>query len=120
MATANSLRARRRAALGIVPAVLMLGGAGLWWAQGDYVAGMAEAGTAYGARTACSCRHLAGRTLASCERDFLPGMEAVFLSENREERSVTARVPLIASNTATFRDGFGCVLQPWERQGLDP
>ena len=115
MAIGNRLRGRRRTALLLMVPVLALAGAGAWWAYGDYLAGMAEAGTAYGARTACSCRHLAGRPLASCERDFLPGMEAVFLTENSEERSVTAWVPLIASNTATFRDGFGCVLEPWER-----
>jgi hypothetical protein len=41
-------------------------------------------------------------------------MEVVFLSENEEERSVTAYVPLIASETARFREGYGCVLEPWD------
>ena len=41
-------------------------------------------------------------------------MEVVFLSEDAEAKSVTARVPLIASATATYREGFGCLLEPWE------
>jgi hypothetical protein len=41
-------------------------------------------------------------------------MELVFLSDNQSTRSVTARVPLLASATATYREGFGCVLEPWK------
>lgn len=73
----------------------------------------AEAGTAYGARVGCACREIDGRDLADCEKDFLDGMGLVSLSEDEAERSVTASVPLIASTTATFREGWGCVLEPW-------
>ena len=41
-------------------------------------------------------------------------MEVVFLSDDPETKSVTARVPLIAGATATYREGFGCVLEPWK------
>ena len=41
-------------------------------------------------------------------------MELVFLSDDEEERSVTARVPLLSSATARYREGFGCVLDPWK------
>ena len=84
------------------------------WFYREPIAGYTTTGAAFGARTACSCRYLAGRGLEDCAKDFEPGMELVFLSEDEEARSVTARVPLIASATATYRDGFGCVLEPWD------
>lgn len=92
---------------------LVIGGASVW-AKTDAVAGQASAATAYGARTACACRHLGGRDLGSCQNDFVPGMWAVFLTEDQGEQSVTATVPLIASDTARMREGFGCVLDSWE------
>ena len=46
----------------------------------------AAAGTAFGAKNACSCRYLAGRELGTCEDDFVPGMAAVFLSEDDGEQ----------------------------------
>lgn len=68
----------------------------------------AEAGAAYGARIGCSCRFVAGRSLEQCRDDFMPGMGLVMLSEDEEERSVTARVFPIASETARYRKGQGC------------
>jgi hypothetical protein len=88
--------------------------AGVAWFYREPIDGLTTTGTAFGARTACSCRYIAGRPLEDCEKDFEPGMEVVFLSEDEEEKSVTARVPLIASATATYQEGFGCVLEPWE------
>ena len=114
MATAKQhLSAASRPWLRIVLAVAVLVG-GLAWYYGEAVGGYGDAGTSYGAKNACSCRYVAGRSLDSCRTDFLPGMEAVFLSEDEEQRSVTAYVPLVASNTAQYREGFGCVLEPWE------
>ncbi|MFC3099797.1 hypothetical protein [Altererythrobacter lauratis] len=98
-------------AIWVLGALLVAGLAA--WQWGEPVRAQAEVATAYGARTACSCRHLGGRDLASCKGDFLPGMEAVFLSEDADAKSVTARVPLVASATAQYREGFGCVLEPW-------
>jgi hypothetical protein len=77
--------------------------------------GFAQAGSAYGARVACSCRYLGGRTLEDCRMDFEPGMEPIMLSEDAEARSVTATFPLLASETAVFREGEGCRLEPWDR-----
>ncbi len=74
----------------------------------------AVAGASYGARVACSCRFVAGRSLTDCRKDFEPGMGAIMLSENAKARSVTARFPLLSSQTATFREGEGCVLEPWD------
>ena len=41
-------------------------------------------------------------------------MELVTLSENVKERSVTARFALIVSEKATYRKGWGCVLDSWK------
>lgn len=67
-----------------------------------------------GARVACSCRFVAGRSLSDCRKDFEPGMRLVMLSEDDAQKSVTARVPLLASQTATFHEGAGCMLEPWD------
>lgn len=75
--------------------------------------GYAQVGAAYGARVACSCRFLGGRTLGDCRKDFEPGMELVMLSEDSAAKSVTARFPLLASETARLHKGEGCRLDPW-------
>ncbi|MBO9498804.1 MAG: hypothetical protein J7496_13055 [Novosphingobium sp.] len=84
-----------------------------WYYRGTVMA-RAVAGTAYGARVACSCRFVGGRDLKDCEKDFEPGMGMVSLSEDDDAKSVTASVPLLASQTATFRPGYGCMLEKWE------
>ena len=87
----------------------------LWAAFGSAALGYARAGTAYGARVACSCRYVAGRSLEDCTKDKLKGMELVTLSDNDEAKSVTARMLVLASDTATYREGYGCVLDRWDR-----
>lgn len=74
----------------------------------------AQAGASYGARIACSCRFVAGRELSSCRDDFEPGMSLIMLSEDVEAKSVTARFPLLAAQTARLRPDAGCVLESWE------
>ncbi|RVQ67867.1 hypothetical protein EKN06_07035 [Croceicoccus ponticola] len=74
----------------------------------------AEAGTAFGARVGCSCRYVAGREIGDCEKDFVDGMGAVSLSADDDAKSVTASVPLLSSTTATWREGWGCVLEPYD------
>lgn len=87
----------------------------LWFSSyGERLRGDAAAGTAYGARVACSCRFVAGRSLEDCGKDKLAGMELITLSADEEARSVTASVPLIASDTARYRKGYGCVLTRWD------
>ncbi len=73
----------------------------------------AVTGASFGARVACSCRYIEGRPLASCKKDFEPGMELVMLSEDSTAKSITARFPLLASQTATYQAGAGCVLEKW-------
>lgn len=117
MANAKSTgRARsqpRRRWPGIVLVLAVLAGSLIFAKRGE-IGGLAITGTAYGAHVGCSCRHIGGRSLADCKKDFEPGMELVSLSEDEEEKSVTASIPLIASQTATYREGEGCVLEPWE------
>lgn len=93
--------------------VAVIGG-GTFWYYDEEISGFSRAGTAYGARTACSCRYLGGRELGSCGDDFPAGMALVFLSEDEDESSVTATIPLISSTTAYHREGFGCVVEGWE------
>lgn len=114
MATANRTPAgRRRTWPSALLAMVALLGAVAWFYR-EPMAGYTTTGTAFGARMACSCRYIAGRALEDCEKDFEPGMEVVFLSEDADEKSITARVPLLASATARYREGFGCVLDPWD------
>lgn len=114
MATAKNSAQRSRPAWLKVLVVLALVAAAAAWFYREPIFGLSRTGAAFGARTACSCRYVAGRDLADCKKDFEPGMEAVFLRDDEEEKAVTAFVPLIASETARFRPGYGCVLEPWK------
>lgn len=96
----------------IVLVAALLGAAWLAWGEGLRRTG--ATGTAYAARVACSCRFVAGRALEDCAKDKLAGMELVRLSEDREAKSVSASIPLIASDTARYREGYGCLLDDWQ------
>ena len=76
--------------------------------------GYAVTGAAFGARVGCSCHFVGGRSIADCRKDFEPGMALIMLSVDADDKSVTACFPLLASQTATLRDGAGCVLEPWQ------
>ena len=108
--TGPARRARWPLWLGLVALIA----AGLAWYYRAPIMGYSGVSAAYSARVACSCRFVAGRSLEDCKKDKLEGMELVTLSEDVDARSVTARFPLLASETATLRDGYGCVLEPWE------
>lgn len=94
------------AGLAVLVVFAMLG-----WSQ---LSARAAAAAAYGARVACSCRFVAGRTLGDCRNDFISGMGPVQLSEDGGTRTVTARYLLFASQTARVQEGAGCVLDPWK------
>lgn len=118
MATAKRRRSGNRPGTGalfprIAFALLLLLGA-IGFLYREPLMGYSNTGAAFGARTACACRYVAGRDLAECRKDFEPGMGVVFLSDDAEARAVTAYVPLLASETARYRAGYGCVLDPWE------
>ena len=115
MATAKRNRShRRRIWPRALLAVVVLGAAAGWFYRVP-IAGYTTTGAAFGARNACSCRYVAGRPIGDCKKDFEPGMALVFLSDDPETKSVTARVPLLASATAQYREGYGCLLEPWRR-----
>lgn len=103
-------RRRRLRRIALVAALVLLGVLVWYWQP---LSEQASAGTAYGARVGCSCRFVSGRSLENCRDDFLSGMQPVMLSEDDQAKSVTARIPLVASATASFRPGEGCVLEPW-------
>ena len=114
MATAKNSAQRSRPTWVKVLVVLAIAAAAIGWFYREPILGLSQTGAAFGARTACSCRYVAGRELADCKKDFEPGMEVVFLNDDEDEKAVTAFVPLVASETAHFREGYGCVLEPWE------
>jgi len=101
-------RWRRVVALVLVVAVMVC----LAWVWGP-AQRYAETGASYGARVACSCRYLGGRSLADCHKDMEGAVRWVSLSEDPVAHSVSARYLLLAHQTATFHDGWGCQLQPW-------
>lgn len=97
-----------------VLAIIAVGISGAAWAFREPINGYASIASAYSARVGCSCRFVAGRSLEDCRKDKLAGMEAVTLRDDPETKSVTARFPLVAEATATYRKGYGCVLEPYE------
>lgn len=103
----------KKAALWVLALALVAIGVAAW-ANRAVIGGYGEVGTAYAARVGCSCRFVAGRSLDSCKTDKIAGMELVTLSDDVEAKSVTATFPLVASTTATYREGYGCVLEKWE------
>lgn len=113
MATANQARRRVGSALLKLLLIMALAAAVAAFFFGTAIAGFGEAGTGYAAKAACSCRHIAGRDMDSCQDDLMPNMWAIWLTEDVDTMSVTATVPLIASTEATYQDGPGCVLEPW-------
>jgi hypothetical protein len=74
----------------------------------------AQLGAAYGARIGCSCRYVEGRAMGSCDSDKEPGMGLVRLTDLPDARAVEGSVPLLASRTARFKPGWGCLLDPVE------
>jgi hypothetical protein len=105
-------RGRRKSWLSVaLLAVAVLGAA--YWMWREPIEGYSGAGTSYGAHAMCSCRYIGGRDMGSCKADFEPGMQAVFISEDEDERAVTAWVPLVSMQTARYREGYGCVLDGW-------
>jgi hypothetical protein len=105
----------RRPGWGLWPlAIIALAVGGTALSFRKEINGYGSVAAAYSARVACSCRFVAGRSLEDCRKDKLAGMEAVTLVEDVETKSVTARFPLVARARATWREGYGCVLEPWE------
>ena len=115
MAKSSPSRSAGRPRYGLwLLAIIALALGGTAWAFREPINGYGSIASAYSARVACSCRFVAERDLDDCTKDKLAGMEAVTLVEDAETKSVTARFPLVAEATATYREGYGCVLEKWE------
>lgn len=70
----------------------------------------AELAAAYGARVGCACRYVENRTMQSCTADISGASRFVSASDDPDEKTVHARVLPLASATARYRPGFGCLL----------
>ncbi len=105
---AKAPRSRLRTVRNVALALFAVAVLWLIWNWGS-IKGQAQLGAAYGAHVACSCRYIEGRDLKSCETDFEPGMELVRLSDDPENKRVTASVPFLAEAVAERRGAFGCV-----------
>ena len=103
------MKASRWMTIGLAAAALLAGG--VVALRASPLGAQAEVAVGYGARTACACRYLGNRSLASCETDFEPGMELVRLSEDAAAKRITAAVPLIAARSARFEADYGCTLE---------
>ena len=94
--------------IGVVAAVVLAAG-GLA-ASGRAPLRYAATGAGYVAHVVCSCRYVGNRNLASCQTDFEPGMEIVSVSDDTKARRVTAWVPLLSKQTASYDPRYGCTL----------
>lgn len=94
-------------------ALLIAVGLTLWlYLRTSTLGQRAVIGTGYVAHVVCSCRYLGNRELASCLTDFEPGMEMVRVSDDAGARRITAWVPLISRQTASYSADYGCMLDP--------
>jgi len=78
----------------------------------------ARISAAYGARVGCACRYVSNRPLESCKGAIaVAGLgrtaSLMRLSEDAEAKTVSASIPLLWSETATYAGGRGCLLEPW-------
>lgn len=91
--------------------VLVLAGVG--YAYREPVTGYSSTAASYAARVGCSCRFVGGRPLGDCRKDLEGATAWATLSQDDEARSVTANFLFLSRQTATYREGWGCQLEPW-------
>lgn len=75
------------------------------------LAARARLAAAASARLTCTCRYVANRSSADCRG---VASRLVWLSEDPSGRAIAARVPLLASERATLKEGAGCQLGAWK------
>lgn len=71
--------------------------------------GNAQLGAGYASHVMCSCRYIQGRSLEDCKKDFEPGMEIVSLSDDPDNKRLSASVIFLSKAVAEHRGDFGCV-----------
>jgi hypothetical protein len=95
------------------PVLILCAAVGAWLGLRYSSTGrQAQLAAGYVAHVTCSCRFVGGRAVASCDTDREPGTEVVQVSEDSAKRTITAKVPLLASRTARFDPEYGCTLDP--------
>lgn len=116
MATAKKRSRSRLSPRGLVVVGLALAAGVIAFAYREPIMGYSTVGAAYGARIGCTCRYVSGLPLNQCRAAMSveDGPSLLFLSEDEDNQSVTARVPMLANQTAYYRKGWGCVLEPWD------
>ena len=92
--------------IAVVVALVVLAGAGLFYAR---LRAMASVGAAYVAKEVCSCIFVGGRTLDSCRPDVPESMDRV--QAELLPDGVRGFVTGLASRVARFEPGFGCTLR---------
>jgi hypothetical protein len=103
---------RNLALLALLAVVIVLA---IFW---DGLRQQARIATSYAAHAGCECRYVSQRPMESCEGDIAVaalGRTAglLSLSDDADSKGVTASVPLLSSQTASFHRGRGCQLEPW-------
>ena len=90
----------------LIVALLALG---LWkwseWRNG------AQAGSAYAAHVFCSCRYVEGRGAENCQQEASLEADFVRITDQPEQKRVTASVFLLGNASARLKPGYGCLLE---------
>ena len=107
-ATSKSRPSKRRIAAYIAFGIVVI--AVIWLAFNlAELKGNAKLGSAYAAHITCSCRYIEGRSLTDCAKDMEAGMEIVSVSDDPENKRVTASVAFLAEAVAELRGKSGCL-----------
>ncbi len=109
MATATSKFPMGKRRIAFIAAIALLAMA-LIWLMFNFadLKGNARLGSSYMAHVTCSCRYIQGRGLADCAKDGEAGTEIVRISDDPENKRVTASVPFLATAMAQRRGQYGC------------
>jgi len=99
---------KRKISYGVI-AILLL--AMVWLAMSwGGIKNSAHLATAYSAHIVCSCRYIEGRDMDSCETDREDGMESVSLTDDPENKRVSASIVFLSKAVAEKRGEYGCIV----------
>ncbi len=97
----------RRIIVGIVALVVAVGAYFGWRTSVE-----AGVGAAAMAKVVCSCVFVDGRSLASCRTDDPPGFESIPVTIDETAKTATGTLFGIIKRRATYRETYGCTLEP--------
>ncbi len=109
MATKTSNPRRKRHILGYILLAILILLVAIFIYNLTSIKGNTRLGASYAAHVVCSCRYIEGRSLKDCQKDFEPGMEIISLSDDPDNKRLTAYVPLFSEAVAERRGAFGCI-----------